>query len=411
MNFVLHQEGCPRPELHSEQVEPLERSASGWLHARTRHDCFVHLFAILIVPLACFVPANAQWADISNVTVTTDPTELGGPRVAIEYDLKGDAISAAHPVYIFIRFSTDGGQTWRRLHPQFLRGDVDLVDKPGRKACIWWGAHEAFLVESKDLKVTVRGIPMAAIPAGRFEMKSVPGGGHDETRTHHPVSELPLFHLARCETTVAMYADYLNEAARTGFGWTERMTSPLRCGILRDGQPGSYTYTVAPGRDNYPVTCVSWYDALAFLDWCGLRLPTEAEWEKAFRGGLFLDGDASARTPNPLPARKYPWGDDAPDAGGIYRCNFDGPEDGFEYTAPVGSFARFNSPYGLCDMAGNVAEWTADWYATSHHAGLDGFRMVRGGSWMALPIACDAVTGATQLPLKESSIMGFRPAR
>jgi formylglycine-generating enzyme required for sulfatase activity len=59
-------------------------------------------------------------------------------------------------------------------------------------------------------------------------------------------------------------------------------------------------------------------------------------------------------------------------------------------------------------MAGNVAEWTLDWYSTSYHVGLDGFRMVRGGSWMAVPSACDAVTGATQLPLKESSIMGFR---
>jgi len=59
-------------------------------------------------------------------------------------------------------------------------------------------------------------------------------------------------------------------------------------------------------------------------------------------------------------------------------------------------------------MAGNVVEWTLDWYSTSYHTGLDGFRMVRGGSWMAVPAACDAITGATQLPIKESSIMGFR---
>jgi len=77
----------------------------------------------------------------------------------------------------------------------------------------------------------------------------------------------------------------------------------------------------------------------------------------------------------------------------------------------VGSFQRFASPYGVCDLAGNVAEWTLDWYSTSYHAGLDGFRMVRGGSWMAVPEGCDAVTGATQLPLQESSIMGFRGVR
>ncbi|MBE0537186.1 MAG: SUMF1/EgtB/PvdO family nonheme iron enzyme [Phycisphaerae bacterium] len=364
-----------------------------------------------IVLLACCSHAFAQWADISNVEILSDPTELAGLRVAIEYDLNAAAVSAAHPVYVFVRCTTDGGQTWRRLNPQFLRGDVDLVEKPGRKSCVWWGTQKMLPADVADLRVKVRGIPMAAIPAGRFEMKSIPGGGHDETTTRRAVSDLPLFHVARCETTVAMYVDYLNETARAGGGWTERMANPQRCGIIRSGEPGAFTYAAVPGRGNYPVTGVSWYDAIAFMDWCGLRLPTEAEWEKAVRGGLFLDGDLSRKVPNPLPGRKYPWGDDAPDAGGVYRCNFDGPDDGFEYTAPVGSFARFNSPYGLCDLAGNVAEWTADWYATSHHAGLDGFRMVRGGSWMALPIACDAVTGATQLPIKESSIMGFRAAR
>ena len=59
-------------------------------------------------------------------------------------------------------------------------------------------------------------------------------------------------------------------------------------------------------------------------------------------------------------------------------------------------------------MAGNVIEWMLDWYSTPYHTGLDGFRMVRGGSWMAVPAACDAITGATQFPIKESSIMGFR---
>ena len=77
----------------------------------------------------------------------------------------------------------------------------------------------------------------------------------------------------------------------------------------------------------------------------------------------------------------------------------------------MGSFGDFNSPYGVCDMAGNVAEWTADWYTTPYHVGLDGFRMSRGGSWMAVPEAVDGVSGATYLPLKESSIMGFRGAK
>ena len=100
----------------------------------------------------------------------------------------------------------------------------------------------------------------------------------------------------------------------------------------------------------------------------------------------------------------------SPSGGGVFRCNLKGAGDGFRHTAPVGSFAKFSSPYGVCDMAGNVGEWTLDWYATTYHVGLDGFRMVRGGSWRSLPSGVDAVSGATSLPIRESGIMGFRGA-
>ena len=62
----------------------------------------------------------------------------------------------------------------------------------------------------------------------------------------------------------------------------------------------------------------------------------------------------------------------------------------------------------MCDLAGNVAEWTRERYTTSYHADLDGFRILRGGSWMSLPEGVDAVTGATRLPLKRSAAVGFR---
>ena len=82
--------------------------------------------------------------------------------------------------------------------------------------------------------------------------------------------------------------------------------------------------------------------------------------------------------------------------------------DGSRGSAPVGSFGGFDSPYGVSDLAGNVAEWTQEWYTTTYHAGLDGIRILRGGSWMAVPVACDAVTGATKMPVKESAVIGFR---
>ncbi len=367
--------------------------------------------AVLGVALAgvCCSGLQARWLPTDDVKVRIESTELGGPKIVIEYDLKDPNISPQSPAYVFLRYSKDFGDNWQWLPTDALRGNgFDIVTKPGRKEVVWWGTDQTSVADLGQVEVRVRAIAMATVPAGRFVMKSLPGGGRDESNKAPPDANVPLYYIAKYETTIAMYADYLNEVGGQGAGWNSRMAKADRCGIV---QENDHTYRVAPGREDYPITYVSWYDAMGFLQWCGLRLPTEAEWEKAVRGGLYLDGDQTRKHPNPLPERRYPWGDDAPNEGGVHRCNFDGPDDGFERLAPVGSFRRFAGPSGVCDLAGNVAEWTLDWYTTSYHVGLDGFRMVRGGSWMAVPEGCDAVTGATQLPLKESSIMGFRGVR
>lgn len=111
------------------------------------------------------------------------------------------------------------------------------------------------------------------------------------------------------------------------------------------------------GRGKHPVVHVSHEDAVAFAGWCGKRLPTEAEWEFAARGGL--DG------------AEFCWGDTLAPEGRMLANYWQGEfpwqnlaTDGFEGTAPVGSYAP--NGYGLFDMAGNVWEWTDDWYAPRH---------------------------------------------
>jgi formylglycine-generating enzyme required for sulfatase activity len=112
------------------------------------------------------------------------------------------------------------------------------------------------------------------------------------------------------------------------------------------------------GKGNHPVVHVSWYDAVAYAKWVGKRLPTEAEWEYAMRGGMH---DAM-----------YPWGNEKTDSGQYYANYLQGEfpyvntvEDGFERTAPIKSFPP--NGYGLYDMAGNVWEWTNDWYSGKYY--------------------------------------------
>jgi formylglycine-generating enzyme required for sulfatase activity len=107
------------------------------------------------------------------------------------------------------------------------------------------------------------------------------------------------------------------------------------------------------GRGKHPVVHVAWPDAVAYAEWAGKRLPTEAEWEFAARGGL----DRKA----------YTWGDEFRPAGKYMANSFQGHfpdkntvEDGYRRTAPVCSFPK--NAFGLCDMAGNVWEWVHDWY-------------------------------------------------
>jgi formylglycine-generating enzyme required for sulfatase activity len=354
---------------------------------------------------------ESNWIDITNVVFRKEWTEYGGPRVAIAYDLEEEEVTEETPVYIFIRYRPGKKGPWKLLTDGLLEGNGHgIVTSPGHKESYLWGGYETAFDNFSRAEFRVRGMKMARVPAGEFVTRTLPGGGKDDVQVLDREPMLPLFYMARYETTLRMYTDYLNEIAPTEeIGWNTRMKDDSTCGIKRHKAfLGKVWFSVTPGREDHPVTQISWYDARGFLHWCGLRMPTEAEFEKAFQGGIYLDGDLTKAEPNPNPARSYPWGDTPPDEGGLYRCNAYGIEDGHPYTAPVGSFEDYNSPYQVADLAGNVEEWTLDWYTTTYHVGLDGFRMIRGGSWVEFPLVVDIIAGATRSPILESGLVGFR---
>jgi formylglycine-generating enzyme required for sulfatase activity len=171
------------------------------------------------------------------------------------------------------------------------------------------------------------------------------------------------------------------------------------------------------GKGSHPINCVDWYQASAYCAWADKRLPTEAEWEKAARGGCeTVTGDCKAGM------RTYPWGEAA--ASCTYAVMNDGGKGcGTGGTLPVGSKSPAgDGPYGLRDMSGNVLEWCADWYDSSYYgvspsqdpkgpAGAKTYRVYRGGSWNDLGFFLRAAFRYGLTPVYRGLTLGFRCAR
>jgi sulfatase modifying factor 1 len=251
---------------------------------------------------------------------------------------------------------------------------------------------------------------LAAIPAGRFLMGSDDPRGYaaDGEGPPHPV-ELGSYLIAVHTVTNDEFATFVDA---TGYRTTaeELGSSFVFSGLLPPDFPPTRAVAAAPwwrevpgadwrrpegpqssvtGRGRHPVVHVSWYDANAFCAWSGTRLPTEAEWERAARGGE--------------EGHHFPWGDER-EPGGEHRMNafqgeFPGHDtgaDGWVGTCPVGSFPA--NAFGLHETTGNVWEWCADWFAPDYYrrspaddpTGPDSgaSRVVRGGSYLCHESYC-----------------------
>jgi len=232
------------------------------------------------------------------------------------------------------------------------------------------------------------GMTLVYVPGGDFTMGSDSSSFASE-RPVHTVS-LDSYWIDRTEVTNFMFEAFVGQRAYQ----TDAEKSGSSNGYNPDTnkseltQGADWQHPLGPASNltdlsQHPVVHVSWNDAVAYCEWAGRRLPTEAEWEKAARG---TDG------------RTFPWGSDFDGT----RLNFADVrlgafwgnsifDDGFQFTSPVGIYPAGASPYGALDMSGNVWEWVNDWvdeayYQSSPPSNPGGpasgeYRIVRGGSW------------------------------
>lgn len=227
---------------------------------------------------------------------------------------------------------------------------------------------------------------MVLIPAGEFTMGRTKLTPDDQTkmrpqillddRPEHKVS-LDAFYLDAHEVTNAQYAEFVKASHhRTPYHWA-------------GGQ-------IPKGEENFPVFNVDWEDANAYCRWAGKRLPTEAEWERAARGGQ--------------DRQSYPWGDKADHKAARYDQRMPGP---------VGAFPP--NAFGLYDMAGGVSEWCSDWFDRVYYqnspaknprgpdSGL--YKVIRGGAWSDPAPRITVFFRNWVRPNQTSPNIGFRCAR
>ena len=264
--------------------------------------------------------------------------------------------------------------------------------------------------EPDNVTTSGDGAQMLLIESGEFPMGGRPEDveGLEVKNYINYVSEGPVhqvkisgFYLDKFETTNALYRRFFESGDRTA-------DHPDQPDNLDHQQHYADKNLIG---DNQPAVGLNWFDAYAYCNWAGKRLPTEAEWEYAARGaGVY---------------RKYPWGNDEPDAEGIWRANYrpkEGPaRDGKRYSSDVGSFSDGISAFGIMDMAGNAEEWVQDWLDFGYYNKTKGAldpegpasgdnKVIKGGSYGSDKYHVRIATRLYGAPHVKTELQGFRCA-
>jgi len=364
-------------------------------------------------------------------------------------------------VQVFVKFDDT---FYRFRSPRFsnpsLSGDLEPVKTPAEDLHVIWdygldipiGHMEYFFKIRVDDTAPVEGVEVF-IPGGEFIMGSTRSQGLDDERPRHTVY-LDDYYIEKWPVTNRDFLKFFNSVGNHmegGVSWYNFNDPNAAIETPPDRDDINTPFWIKSGMELMPVTEVSWYGARAYAEWKGKRLPTEAEWEKAARGGLFLDGDIVQSLPNPDPDRLYPWGSEI-DITGTYGAvggtpkiwnpvaNFWNSRDPWDNgLTPVGFYADVplemernqllfiytplpnRSPYGIYDMVGNAWEWVNDWYQGNYYiespdknppGPLSGTeKVIRGGSWKDEKSNLRLSKRSYLPPYYSEDFVGFRLAR
>jgi formylglycine-generating enzyme required for sulfatase activity len=298
----------------------------------------------------------------------------------------------------------------------FLCGLVLVINARANSNLIFVGTNDKGYSEYQNKK---DGSILIEVPASEFWMGSPAKEGDNDEHPQHKVL-VNTYYIGKFEVTNEQFdrfvrvTGYKTDVEKAGKAQVYEQQNGVWKWVEKKG--ASWRFYFSKDKTKYPVVLVTWNDAKAYCDWVGLRLPFEAEWEKATRG---------------YDKRKYPWGKNEPGAEGFARCNYADQNtdykwsdmkinDGYKMMAPAGSYETGKSPYGCYDMAGNVWEWCSDRYAEYYYMTSSGpdpqgpvtgtSRVLRGGSWFtgAYDMRCSNRNGIGQG--YQNADLGFRVA-
>jgi eukaryotic-like serine/threonine-protein kinase len=246
-----------------------------------------------------------------------------------------------------------------------------------------------------ETKIDIDGMEVVYIPAGRAFVgasekdEQMIGDYELESESPGHIVQLDAFWMDRTEVTNRMYTRFVNETGYRTVSERNNLGVILTDGEFKEVKGVTWRDPAGDGSGirgimDHPVVQMNWLDAISYCEWVGGSLPTEAQWERAARGDT---------------KSLYPWGDgpfddnylNFSDANLGIAADLNRYNDGYKFTAPVGSYPAGASPFGILDLAGNAAEWVFDYYDAHYYKysekvnptgpSIGKFHLLKGGSW------------------------------